>query len=167
MGMDVFGLKPKMNTEMPKVLKDMPEGKDWLDAYNKMSKKQKEIYYKAKNKHYEDNPGVYFRNNVWYWRPLWDYVCKNVTSLTEEDHTNGHSNSGWQISETKAITIAGVLYAMLESGAVKEAERLHFDESKAQAEADPDDNFPTYPFSEENVREFAIFCEESGGFEIC
>ena len=56
---------------------------------------------------------------------------------------------------------------MLEDGAVKEAERLHFDESKAQAEADPDDNFPTYPFSEENVREFAIFCEESGGFEIC
>ena len=167
MGMDVYGLKPKMNTKMPKVLKDMPEGKDWLDAYNKMSKKQKEIYYEAKDKHYEDNPGVYFRNNVWYWRPLWDYVCKNVTSLTKEDHTNGHSNSGWQISETKAITIAGVLYAMLESGAVKEAERLHFDESKAQAEADPDDNFPTYPFSEENVREFAIFCEESGGFEIC
>ena len=167
MGMDVFGLKPKMNTEMPKVLKDMPEGKDWIDAFNKMSKEQKDIYYEAKDKHYEDNPGVCFRNNVWYWRPLWDYVCKNVTSLTEEDHTNGHSNSGWQISEEKAITIAGVLYAMLESGAVKEAERLHFDESKAQAEADPDDNFPTYPFSEENVREFAIFCEESGGFEIC
>ena len=167
MGMDVYGLKPKRNTEMPKVLKDMPEGEGWFDAYNKMSKEEQDAYIKAKYKHEEDNPGVYFRNNVWYWRPLWDYVCKNVTSLTEEDHTNGHSNSGWQISETKAITIAGVLYAMLESGAVKEAERLHFDESKAQAEADPDDNFPTYPFSEENVREFAIFCEESGGFEIC
>ena len=164
MGMDVYGLKPKRNTEMPKVLKDMPEGEGWFDAYNKMSKEEQDAYIKAKYKHEEDNPGVYFRNNVWYWRPLWDYVCKNVTSLTEEDHTNGHSNSGWQISEEKAITIAGVLYAMLESGAVKEAEDLHMDiEEKAKA----DESAPIYPFSEENVREFAIFCEESGGFEIC
>ena len=162
MGMDVFGLKPKMNTEMPKVLKDMPEGEGWFDAYNKMSEEEQDAYIKAKYKHEEDNPGVYFRNNVWYWRPLWDYVCKNVTSLTEEDHVNGHSNSGWQISETKAITIAGVLYAMLESGAVKEAEEMHM-----EGEINSDKDGPTYPFSEENVREFAIFCEESGGFEIC
>jgi len=160
MGMDVYGLKPKMNTEIPEVLKDMPEGKDWFDAFNKMSKEQKDIYYEAKDKHYEDNPGVYFRNNVWYWRPLWDYVCKNVTSLTEEDREHGHSNSGHQISEEKAITIAGVLYAMLEDGAVKEAEKVH---NKAETAMED----PSYPFSEENVREFAIFCEESGGFEIC
>ena len=160
MGMDVYGLKPKMNTEIPEVLKDMPEGKDWFDAFNKMSKEQKDIYYEAKDKHYEDNPGVYFRNNVWYWRPLWDYVCKNVTSLTAEDHEHGNSNSGHQISEEKAITIAGVLYAMLEDGAVKEAEKVH---NKAETAMED----PSYPFSEENVREFAIFCEESGGFEIC
>ena len=162
MGMDVYGLKPKINTEMPKVLTDIPEGKDWLDAYNKLSKKQKEIYYEAKDKHYEDNPGIYFRNNVWYWRPLWDYVCKNVTSLTAEDHEHGHSNSGWQISEEKAIAIAGVLYALLEDGSVKTAEEMHI-----EGEINSDKDGPTYPFSEENVREFAIFCEESGGFEIC
>tara|TARA_R100000234_G_C4841802_1_gene111408 strand:- start:15 stop:503 length:489 start_codon:yes stop_codon:yes gene_type:complete len=162
MGMDVYGLKPKINTEMPKVLKDMPEGEDWLDAFIKMSRKEKEIYHKAKDKHYEDNPGVYFRNNVWYWRPLWDYVCQNVDSLTEDDHMNGHSNSGHQISETKAIAIAGVLYALLEDGSVKTAEEMHM-----EGEINSDKDGPKYPFSEENVREFAIFCEESGGFEIC
>ena len=159
MGMDVYGLNPKKNTKQPNVLK-VPEGKDWFDSFNKMSKKERDAYYIAKDKYYEDNPGVYFRNNVWYWRPLWDYVCQHVCSLTEEDHSSGHSNSGHQISETKAITIAGVLYAMLESGAVKEAEDLHMEAETAMED-------PSYPFSEENVREFAIFCEESGGFEIC
>ena len=159
MGMDVYGLKPKKNTKQPNVLK-VPEGKDWWDSFQKMREKERDAYYIAKDKYYEDNPGVYFRNNVWYWRPLWDYVCKNVCSLTEEDQDHGHSNSGHQVSEEKAITIAGVLYAMLESGAVKEAEDLHMEAENAIED-------PSYPFSEENVREFAIFCEESGGFEIC
>ena len=162
MGMDVYGLKPKENTEVPKVIKNIPEGKDWFDSFSKLSKEERDIYYKAKEKHYEDNPGVYFRNNVWYWRPLWDYVCQHVDSLTKKDHSNGHSNSGHKISEEKAITIAGVLYALLEDGTVKEAEEMH---NKVEAKTDKD--VPTYPFSEENVREFAIFCEESGGFEIC
>ena len=160
MGMDVYGLKPKMN-KVSKVLKDMPEGEDWMDALNKMSKKQREIYYEAKDKHYEDNPGVYFRNNVWYWRPLWDYVCQNVDSLTEDDHMNGHSNSGHQINERKSIEIASTLYALLEDGSVKTAEEMHM-----EGEINSDTEI-SYPFSEENVREFAIFCEESGGFEIC
>ena len=30
-----------------------------------------------------------------------------------------------------------------------------------------DDTSALYPFSEENVKEFAKFCETSGGFEIC
>ena len=42
MGMDVYGLKPKRNTEMPKVLKDMPEGEGWFDAYNKMSEEEQD-----------------------------------------------------------------------------------------------------------------------------
>jgi hypothetical protein len=161
MGMDVYGLKPKKNTKQPNVLK-VPEGKDWWDSFQKMSKKERDAYYVAKDKHYEDNPGIYFRNNVWYWRPLWDYVCQHVDSLTEEDHIDGHSNSGHKISEEKAITIAGVLYALLEDGTVKEAEEIH---NMAENEADKDG--PSYPFTEENVREFAIFCEESGGFKIC
>ena len=90
MGMDVYGLKPKMNTEMPKAVKDMPEGKDWIDAFNKMSEEQKDTYYEAKDKHYEDNPGVYFRNNVWYWRPLWAFICDTCSNiLTNKDMENG------------------------------------------------------------------------------
>ena len=160
MGMDVYGLNPKKNTKMPEVIKEIPEGKDWYDSYTLLSKEERNVYHAAKDKYYEDNPGVYFRNNVWYWRPLWDYVCQHVDSLTEEDRMDGHSNSGHQISEEKAITIAGVLYALLEDGTVKEAEKVH---NKAETAMED----PSYPFTEENVREFAIFCEESGGFEIC
>ena len=162
MGMDVYGLKPKKNTNQPNVLK-VPEGKDWWDSFQKMSKKEKDAYYIAKDKYYEDNPGVYFRNNVWYWRPLWDYVASKCSHILDrDDYESGHSNSGHKINEEKAMGIAAVLYALLEDGSVKTAEEMHM-----EGEINSDKDGPSYPFSEENVREFAIFCEESGGFEIC
>ena len=52
----------------------------------------------------------------------------------------------------------------------KQAETKQKEEAKQQKledKAKADESAPIYPFSEENVREFAIFCEESGGFEIC
>ena len=29
--------------------------------------------------------GDYFRNNCWWWRPLWDFVCDNVDVITDDD----------------------------------------------------------------------------------
>jgi len=40
------------------------------------------------------NPkGEYFRNNVWWWHPLWDYCCQTCPEITLRV-TNGHDNSG-------------------------------------------------------------------------
>lgn len=40
-----------------------------------------------------DKVGEYFRNNVWYWHPLWDYCC-DVDSELCDKVPNGHSNDG-------------------------------------------------------------------------
>jgi hypothetical protein len=40
-----------------------------------------------------DETGTYFRNNIWWWRPLWDYCCYVAqdiipTSIAEAGHCN-------------------------------------------------------------------------------
>ena len=37
------------------------------------------------------NPDKYFRNNVWWWRPLWDYVCNTCYDILSEKDMNAGS----------------------------------------------------------------------------
>ena len=30
--------------------------------------------------------GDYFRNNVWWWRPLWQYCASSAPELIDEEH---------------------------------------------------------------------------------
>lgn len=137
--------------------------------------------------------GEYFRNNVWWWRPLANYVVDHV-EIPAEDQEHWFYNNGHEIEEDLAMRIADALDALIESGDTERYER----EYKERLEALPletcefckgtgqrDDafvqgacnacggdgkskNFATnYPFEVENVKEFAKFCRESGGFTIC
>lgn len=58
--------------------------------------------------------GEYFRNNVWYWRPLWDYCNTIAPDLC--DGVNGHYNDGDGLNEEGAIKLAEILFGQLESG---------------------------------------------------
>jgi hypothetical protein len=63
--------------------------------------------------------GEYFRNNVWWWHPLWDYVIQTTGRLlTARQQELGHTNSGVRISEKKALAIATTLDQQLERGEV-------------------------------------------------
>lgn len=141
--------------------------------------------------------GEYFRNNVWYWRPLWKFVCESCNDfLTIKDFQKGESNSDLVIAKVKAEKIAKRLKYLLKIGAVKRYE----EEYKKKVDNMPDvacnlckgtgtrndkytlfkdtlcntckgtgkvKPFATYyPFEEDNVREFAKFCANSGGFSI-
>ena len=77
MGMDVYGLNPTTKAP-PRPEHDDFDSEDW------------KAYFDGQNE-----AGQYFRNNVWFWRPLWDYVSTACSDyITEEDLENGHSNSG-------------------------------------------------------------------------
>ena len=118
MGYDVYGLKPKINVPKP------DEIKDWQDMdWNNMTEKARERYFEAQDEYETKNPGVYFRANVWYWRPIWDYVI-NVCDdfLTEDDISAGFSNSGDRISKTKAIKIAKRINETISNGFIDEWE---------------------------------------------
>ena len=61
MGMDVHGLNPVIRRETSNTeVRDLLE-QDWT----KLSEDDLGKYFEAKQQYEEDNPGVYFRNNVW------------------------------------------------------------------------------------------------------
>ncbi|NJK46169.1 MAG: hypothetical protein HC933_19630 [Pleurocapsa sp. SU_196_0] len=144
-------------------------------------------------KHPSSETGKYFRNNIWWWHPLWTF-CESVAEDLIPSDNAGHWNEGWGLCEAKAIALAGRLEELLESGTVKSYEEVR---NKALA-AMPEEScricdgtgtrqsaagsspcntcegtgkvkpwVTHYPFSEDNVREFAAFLRDCGGFEIC
>ena len=168
MGMDVHGEHPKINKSLDQYpiftkYKDMDFKEKWeiLDGDNELREK----FWKEQEQFEEDNVGVYFRNNCWWWRPLWDYCYHNSSVITEEDWEQGHHNSGHLIDEDKAIALGTRLYILLEGGLVKQYQ-LKYTEEQMLAEEKGDKWATSYPFNESNVRRFADFCLESGGFRI-
>ena len=149
MGFDLSGINPNVTRPQPE-----------LPPFTERTDKDWEAYHDW----YEENCGVYFRNNVWSWRPLWHYVssvCGNI--LTDKDIGSGTYNDGHRICKTKANRIASRLFKLIRMGNVKAYESAY---RKHQQSLSEDDWDRSYPFSEDNVRQFANFCLNSGGFEI-
>ena len=131
--------------------------------------------------------GKYFRNNCWYWRPLWNYVetvCPKIAAKVEYPQ----SNDGSGLDEEDAFQLYWELQQSIQNGTLVEYEKAY----KEYIEQLPDEkcscvgddniaknecfackgtgmtqNFDKhYPFDSDNVREFAEFVKYSGGFEI-
>jgi hypothetical protein len=62
--------------------------------------------------------GDYFRNNVWWWRPLWDYCEELAPELLAK--VDGHTNSGDGLKTAKEAEMLGrILLVELNSGNTK------------------------------------------------
>jgi hypothetical protein len=174
MGMDVYGAKPKTET------------------------------------------GSYFRNNVWWWHPLWDYCCDVAIDLIgEELASEGHYNSGKGLGAEEAAELGKRLKDEIYSGRTYQYQQEYNDHlanlerrtcklcegtgirsdeigvsmgmptrklteeeqillgresgwcNGCRGEGLVDDFNTNYPFSVENVDEFATFLLSCGGFQIC
>jgi hypothetical protein len=66
-----------------------------------------------------DPKGEYFRNNVWWWRPLADYVCDIAPEITSACEL-WHSNDGDGLDAEASIQLADRLDAEIASGRTKE-----------------------------------------------
>ena len=66
------------------------------------------------------NPkGEYFRNNVWWWRRLAEYVCKNTKVVDEKDFEKWQYNDGHKVSKEEAEQIANQLEHLISTGHVQ------------------------------------------------
>jgi len=118
MGMDVYGVNPtiRVNTKKPERPKDLHKG-----ASDEVIKK-----YFAQEQEYEDkNPGVYFRNNCWWWRPLAYFITEKCDWLTTEQKERLQDNSGFEFSHHEAGTIAETLQKMVDDGTAAEREEVN------------------------------------------
>lgn len=88
--MDIFGMNPKLTGEKPEI--------DWENSDDE-TKKQ---YFKELNEWENNNPGHYFRANVWSWRPLnliIDYVNQKYELDLETDGFGDNSGCGLDTQE--------------------------------------------------------------------
>jgi hypothetical protein len=58
--------------------------------------------------------GKYFRNNIWWWHPLWNYVIDIAPDLVEG--VIGHSNDGDGLDGRASARLAAILTEELDSG---------------------------------------------------
>ena len=167
MGFDLHGMNPEESTPKPEWTKDDPwisTEKEGVLTIDPQIKEEYDDFMKEKWKWSDENEGAYFRSNVWWWRPLWTFVCRVCDNvLTGEDYERGSSNDGHRISKTKTKRIASRLRKLIDSGYVKSYEKIYKKERDKLGDKDWDKN---YPFSTTHVKEFERFCEKSGGFEI-
>lgn len=78
--------------------------------------------------------GSYFRNNVWWWRPLWDYV-EDVAPQLAERVEYGHSNDGDGLGARDTVKLAAILTVELDAGRTAQY-AVHYG---ARVEALPDE----------------------------
>lgn len=112
MGFDIYGLAPKVKSKQPTI--------DW----EKATSEDKDNYFQKKNKWEQENPGTYFRNNVWWWRPLADIILDKCSDLiSHEQAKDMHNNSGRRFSKGTSIAIANRLQSLIDDGFIDEHEK--------------------------------------------
>lgn len=100
MGMDLYGLNPKGKVKQPKEGEPDNYGEVWHKDYTA----------------WQEAEGTYFRNNVWWWRPLADYVIDHTGCVDDKDKERWHHNDGHEVSEAEANAIADQLEHLIKTG---------------------------------------------------
>ena len=160
MGMDVYGLNPELKSKKPEI--------DFSNA----TEEERTKHFEALDKFESDNPGYYFRNNVWWWRPLWNYVCNVCESvMTDEDRQRGEYNEGYEYSAELTAKMVELLEADIAVNGHHLYQKNHIaEQNKAKQEEDKTGEqawICSYPFDPENVEDFVKFIKHSGGFMVC
>ena len=91
--MDISGLNPTIVGDEPK----------FPDNWNELSDKARDCYMELDKEFHDNNPGVYFRANIWAWRPIHMaiYAINQIFRLDiDEDTIDGMGyNSGYGIKD--------------------------------------------------------------------
>ena len=106
MGMDVSGLNPKLVGVEPK----------FPGNYDELSDKEQRAYWDERDHFLENNPGFYFRANVWGWRPIAELCIHAIenSGLNFED-ISWHYNDGDGLkTQEDCDLLANALEYMLE-----------------------------------------------------
>jgi hypothetical protein len=153
MGMDVFGISP--------VIKRGSSKPEWPGFT--ATEDEKETYFEATQQYEDDNPGVYFRANVWSWRPILDriYQANDRFNLQIDKETldlMGSNDGAGLDTQEDCNALADALETVLSS----EGDILTW--SSGWEEADTKNWYKTH---KTHALEFVTFLRSCGGFSVC
>jgi hypothetical protein len=177
MGMDIYGINPKINENSVK-----PD----VINYNEANDEERSSYFEATNKYEKENPGVYFRANVWSWRPIHMLICtiadsylkKNGKILIEDPVLEGMGMNNGDGPEEDWICqeLATGFNIWLEHNASGLELDLGCRVEKAASEMgghsftksdDPSTTKSAHSVEDEHLKEFVSFLQNCGGFQVC
>ena len=107
MGFDLYGLNPNN----PK--KAIKPKMDWSKP---STEEERDEYFKKQEEYQSQVVGDYFRSNVWWWRPLADYIITYTNCVNEDDVERWGYNDGHKVSEEEAKAIAKQLKHLIKIG---------------------------------------------------
>ena len=125
MGFDLYGVNPKIKEGTKK-----PKDIDFRNA----TEEERDEYFEAVQKFESINKGVYFRNNVWWWRRLADYILDHTKCVDEKDFDKWQENGGHEVDEETAIQIANQLEHLVSTGHAEKYKQEIDDEIKKAEE---------------------------------
>ena len=121
MGFDLYGENPKLVKGFSDKKSERYEELASMSYSDREKQGFNDEYWELQSEWENNNPGNYFRNNVWWWRPLWTFTCDHCADfLTEDDMNGGCYNDSYIITENKAIAIAERLYEALKEPETQE-----------------------------------------------
>jgi len=115
MGMDISGINPTIRGDEPIFPKNWDE----------LSDKAKECYRELDEEYHDNNPGVYFRANIWSWRPIHLAIVQSNISLglgIDEDtidglaYNSGHGLKTQEECDNLAHALEMLVDGMIEDG---------------------------------------------------
>ena len=142
---------------------------------------------------HKSSNGEYFRNNVWWWRPLWNYCLINYPTLANKVKY-ANSNDGDGLNSRDSKNLAFLIKKDIENGKAQKyanERQIYLDSLPLQkcehcnGTGVRNDRYVQgecngchgagkvkqwqtyYPFSIENLSEFQEFLDNCGGFSIC
>jgi len=196
MGMDVSGCNPHINKSIEQYTTyQQLESLSFKERDVEFSKDSmvQEKYWEEQDSFYKDNPGIYFRNNCWWWRPLWTYcaIVDDGELISEDTYHSGHNNDGAGLDAKDSVKLAVKLQVTIEDGSCQSYKKDYEEhlaglppencfrcnnnnhgnnkkrECKNCDKTGVRENFgASYPFSVDNVKNFIAFLKDCGGFEI-
>ena len=110
MGFDITGLNPKnIKVKEPEQPKDL---------FQSCSKEEQDKYFDELDK-YQSQAGTYFRNNIWWWRPLAHYVLEYTKVIDDNKKKYWAYNDHHIVNDKDAQEIAKQLKYLIKSGHTK------------------------------------------------
>jgi len=121
----------------------------------------------------KNDTGKEFRNNVWYWKPLWHLVANNTHELNDKDKQEGQFNNGHKIDGNAHKGIVETLRRLLRERPHDEVQRalaqsqyIMIGDRKIIASELSIGFGLRHQFEWSNLELFLEFCENNEGFTI-